>query len=963
MQRRYVAEMSKAKAFDLGARVQTGAGASVKHGTVAFVGETQFSTGEWVGLVLDGPDGKNDGSVAGVRYFECLPSFGLFVKAAQVKPSSAPVPSSTPNAAVEALPAPVQAPAPALPATPPPSSLHTTVTVAEKDTREKLAALREKRKARESSEAALNPLSELVSSSSTVPPPSAPSTYTREDQERLLARVTTLESLLRQTEERHKEELAVSKKDVERLEQVIVDLNGEQKKLAALQAKSSTVTNSTNELQKQIGDLNDTIEMLSLDKEQLSVDNELLEENQSKLNDKIAQLQAQLNDAKVVDQAKLSEENSKLREALSRLHEVSQLEKVKVQSSTRNVEELSKELTTLRIFKDDATTELVELRRSVKDSKSGDLEAMIESLSERNLALEERRKQLELTIHDLEAAHELMEELDGTQRGEIERLRKNSDALQIALTDRNRTIETLEKKIGETRIHFEAIAKTVNITKEESEDLRKRLMVNKEELEESSTKARTVSDLKVQVETLVKKLDSAERKSVNLEITAIKAKTTSDRMSKVFDSLALWKQELHLLSREVECLSIASKSSRVYILMSQTLLNSRATADAGYLVLAVLEGVRTSWTSAALVLMSSANKMLDTAVFADLFERSLAEAIPPVAKQIATQSVKSRCKSGASDIENMITLSFLLVSNQFLIALLPRIHDFDTSTADVCKTIAAELGTLSADKLNHEFHSNIEALIDLHESLLASLEDTPKFQASLSHLRRIKVSALSDFGTTFSIVNVGFLAEWGMTSSPLIACEWLSRVEGLRKECVQQDRDYKALGETKKALADLTLQYELRGEEATTATLRAEELRKMIGITNNTDEKGKEASEVKTLTEAIEVLELRNEALEKELKRLKASKASSIGGDLPSYDPFPGSNAIVGQEALAYWRRVATQRLVLGMPALCPQGVSRSSSSPATPGIVSVASHEDPSVVLSAYRSKRLERAAFRVRR
>ena len=40
--------MSRAKAFDLGARVQTGAGASVKHGTVAFVGETQFSTGEWV---------------------------------------------------------------------------------------------------------------------------------------------------------------------------------------------------------------------------------------------------------------------------------------------------------------------------------------------------------------------------------------------------------------------------------------------------------------------------------------------------------------------------------------------------------------------------------------------------------------------------------------------------------------------------------------------------------------------------------------------------------------------------------------------------------------------------------------------------------------------------------------------------------------------------------------------------
>lgn len=35
--------------------------------------------------MLDVPEGKNDGCVAGVRYFSCESNFGLFVKRAQVK--------------------------------------------------------------------------------------------------------------------------------------------------------------------------------------------------------------------------------------------------------------------------------------------------------------------------------------------------------------------------------------------------------------------------------------------------------------------------------------------------------------------------------------------------------------------------------------------------------------------------------------------------------------------------------------------------------------------------------------------------------------------------------------------------------------------------------------------------------------------------------------------------------------
>ena len=50
-------------------------------GTVRFVGVTQFATGEWIGVDLGKPDGRNDGSVNDVRYFDYEPKCGLLSSA------------------------------------------------------------------------------------------------------------------------------------------------------------------------------------------------------------------------------------------------------------------------------------------------------------------------------------------------------------------------------------------------------------------------------------------------------------------------------------------------------------------------------------------------------------------------------------------------------------------------------------------------------------------------------------------------------------------------------------------------------------------------------------------------------------------------------------------------------------------------------------------------------------------
>ena len=65
--------------LEVGSRITTGIGGT-KKATISFIGETQFATGEWIGLTYDGPDGKNDGSQGGIFYFRCKPAHGAFVK-------------------------------------------------------------------------------------------------------------------------------------------------------------------------------------------------------------------------------------------------------------------------------------------------------------------------------------------------------------------------------------------------------------------------------------------------------------------------------------------------------------------------------------------------------------------------------------------------------------------------------------------------------------------------------------------------------------------------------------------------------------------------------------------------------------------------------------------------------------------------------------------------------------------
>jgi hypothetical protein len=63
----YVADMAE-KALCLNQRVEV-TGKDVR-GIVAYIGSTGFASGKWIGVILDEPKGKNNGTVKGESYFQ-----------------------------------------------------------------------------------------------------------------------------------------------------------------------------------------------------------------------------------------------------------------------------------------------------------------------------------------------------------------------------------------------------------------------------------------------------------------------------------------------------------------------------------------------------------------------------------------------------------------------------------------------------------------------------------------------------------------------------------------------------------------------------------------------------------------------------------------------------------------------------------------------------------------------------
>uniref|UniRef100_A0A671P933 Dynactin subunit 1 n=1 Tax=Sinocyclocheilus anshuiensis TaxID=1608454 RepID=A0A671P933_9TELE len=402
-----------------------------QRGTVAYIGATLFASGKWVGVILDEPKGKNDGTVQGKRYFTCEENHGIFVRQSQAgRPSVGG------------------------------SGLSESVLAENESTA--------------SSQIALGaPVIPQPSGTPSAPPPATPS----KEEESLRAQVKDLEEkleTLRMKRSEGKAKLKEMEKHKIQLEQLQEwkskmqeQQNELQKQLKEAKKEAREALEAKDRYMEEMADTADAIEMATLDKEMAEERAESLQQEVEALKEKVEELSMDLEILKHEIEEKgsdgaassfhvkqMEEQNGRLKEALVRMRDLSSSEKQEHVKLQKQMEKKNSELETLRAQKEKLQEEMKQAEAMIDELKEQvdaalGAEEMVETLTERNLDLEEKVRELRETVSDLEAINEMNDELQENSRETELELREQLDLAGARVREAQKRVEAAQETVAD----------------------------------------------------------------------------------------------------------------------------------------------------------------------------------------------------------------------------------------------------------------------------------------------------------------------------------------------------------------------------------------------------------------------------------------------------------------------------------------------------------------------------------
>uniref|UniRef100_A0A4W5NA21 Dynactin subunit 1 n=1 Tax=Hucho hucho TaxID=62062 RepID=A0A4W5NA21_9TELE len=402
-----------------------------QRGTVAYVGATLFATGKWVGVILDEPKGKNDGTVQGKKYFQCDENCGIFVRQSQIQlvedGSSATSPDTPEAATAKFLP------------------------------KQKVI---------------LCVHLPLVSLSFHFFIPFFP-----QEEESLRGQVKDLEEKLetlkmKRAEDKVKlKELEKYKIQLEQLQEWKSKMQEQQtdlqKQLKEAKKDAREALESKDRYMEEMSDTADAIEMATLDKEMAEERSESLQVEVESLKEKVEELTMDLEIIKHEVEEKgsdgaassyhvkqLEEQNSRLKEALVRMRDLSSSEKQEHVKLQKQMEKKNGELETQRTQKEKLQEEMKQAEATIDELKEQvdaalGAEEMVETLTERNLDLEEKVRELRETVTDLEAINEMNDELQENSRETEMELREQLDLNGARVREAQKRVEAAQETVAD----------------------------------------------------------------------------------------------------------------------------------------------------------------------------------------------------------------------------------------------------------------------------------------------------------------------------------------------------------------------------------------------------------------------------------------------------------------------------------------------------------------------------------
>ncbi|KAF9698589.1 hypothetical protein EKO04_003712 [Ascochyta lentis] len=567
--------------FRVGQKIETN---THRTGIVKYVGSIHVAEGAWLGIDLQEPTGKNDGSVRGERYFDCPPQHGLFVKEtdilqilAQPAPKAAPAPKPKATAPTpRSRPASVVAPRPtstrpASVTSPPATSKapsHTkrqSVAPAAPPPRTPLRGPARKPSVVSASTAAPSPTPTRPSVTSRPSTASVNSTSQPQNPLRTSTRdsnVDALQTKIKHLEKQHSEAQARLKE----LSQAEVERDRYHGIIQKLQAKCQTLHQESVDAKEQLKTLQSDNDRLAkaeqdheFDLEDALLEKEMAQERAEQTENELEALRAKVEErdleleilraeaeeftADMSEEEKekagyyrLQHENDRLREALMLLKEVTEEESYKSKARIDELEEDVSQLETLQKDNETLQQQLVQaqgisehLKAQVNDRN--ELEDVVEEMSSKIQELESRVADQELTITDLESLKELNEELLDQQDEETKELRVEFEAKETEL-----------EQLGERALEQAVVISDLEETNTKFRDLVSELLAQIKEAESSKTMTEAqVKDTTGRINEVMdvnRRLRAAEVNATSKEITSELRQLKADQTSEMLDILS-----------------------------------------------------------------------------------------------------------------------------------------------------------------------------------------------------------------------------------------------------------------------------------------------------------------------------------------------------------------------------------------------------------------------------------------
>uniref|UniRef100_A0A8C1FFL9 Dynactin subunit 1 n=1 Tax=Cyprinus carpio carpio TaxID=630221 RepID=A0A8C1FFL9_CYPCA len=439
-------------------------------GTVAYIGNTLFASGKWVGVILEEAKGKNDGTVQGKRYFTCQENHGIFVRQSQiqlVEDGADTTSPDTPEAATSKM---LKRGRQTIPGT-------YLLSAARNQTQKASAG---EMSSSEPSTPAQTPLAAPVIPSpvgALLSPGAPPIPGPTKEEESLRAQVKDLEEKLetlkmKRTEDKAKlKELEKHKIQLEQLQEwkskMQEQQNELQKQLKESKKEAKEALEAKEHYMEEMADTADAIEMATLDKEMAEERAESLQLEADALKERVEELTVDLEILKHEIEEKgsdgaassyhvkqLEEQNARLKEALVRMRDLSASEKQEHAKQQKLMEKKNFELDALRCQKENLQEEIKMSEKTIDELKEQvdaalGAEEMVEMLTERNLDLEEKVRELRETVTDLEAINEMNDELQENARETELELREQLDLSAASIREVEKRVEAAQETVAD----------------------------------------------------------------------------------------------------------------------------------------------------------------------------------------------------------------------------------------------------------------------------------------------------------------------------------------------------------------------------------------------------------------------------------------------------------------------------------------------------------------------------------